>query len=34
LCSNADIDHGGNINCGQAAESIAFCRVSHVISIL
>ena len=29
LCSHADIDHGCNINCGQAAEGIAFCGCVH-----
>ena len=29
LCSNTDIDHGGKVDCGQAAESIAFCRCVH-----
>ena len=33
LLRNADIDDGGNTDSGQAAEGVAFCRVSHVISI-
>ena len=29
LLSHADIDHSGKVDCGQAAEGVAFCRCVH-----